>query len=176
MCLASALLRLKEVSSNCVEQKVGTALSADGMRPSRLVLSYAREWNEVNREGMSFMPDSIYESGDVRMLECAAEGPPLKTERDAVDLISAAASANAGWTAVPVSRLDAEFFSLRTRLAGAFLQKFVTYGKHIAIVGEIPAEFSESRALTDFIKECNRGRQILFVTSREELLEHLAHT
>ena len=122
------------------------------------------------------MPDSIYDSGEVRIPECAVDGPPLKTERRAVDLISAAASANAGWTVAPASRLDAEFFSLRTGIAGAFLQKFVTYGKHIAIVGEIPAEFAESLALRDFIKECNRGRQILFVTSREELLEHLADT
>ena len=35
MCLESASIRLKEVSSNCVLQKVGTALSADWMRPSR---------------------------------------------------------------------------------------------------------------------------------------------
>jgi hypothetical protein len=120
------------------------------------------------------MPDHIYETGPVRILECAADGPSLKTERDAVDLISAAASANAGWTVVPASRLDAEFFSLRTGLAGAFLQKFVTYGKRIAILGDIPSEFSESRALRDFIRECNRGTQIWFFQSREELLDRLA--
>ncbi len=150
---------------------MGTALSADGMRPFALVLTYARWLNGVNRGGR--MGDRIYESGEIRMLECAAEGPRLKTERDAVDLVGAAASANAGWTVVPVSRLDAEFFSLRTGLAGAFLQKFVTYGKRIAIQGEIPAEFAESRALRDFIKECNRGSQIWFVNSREELMERL---
>lgn len=120
------------------------------------------------------MADRVYESGGVRVLECAADGPSLKTERDAVDLISAAASANADWIVVPVSRLDAEFFSLQTGLAGAFLQKFVTYGKLIAILGDIPGEFSASRALRDFIKECNRGRQIWFVKSREELLERVA--
>ena len=119
------------------------------------------------------MPDATYESGGVRIFECAAEGPRLKTERDAVDLISATASANAEWTVVPVSRLDAEFFSLRTQLAGAFLQKFVTYGKRIAIMGDIPAEYMESRALRDFIKECNRGRQIWFVENRDAFAKRL---
>jgi len=36
--------RLKEVSSDCVVQKVGTALSADWMRPSRCLLSYAMDF------------------------------------------------------------------------------------------------------------------------------------
>ena len=121
------------------------------------------------------MPDHIYQVAGIRVFECAADGPPLKSDRDAVDLIGAAASANAEWTVVPAARLAPEFFSLRTQLAGAFLQKFVTYAKRVAIVGEIPAEFSKSRALTDFIAECNRGRQIRFATNREELREWLAN-
>ena len=100
----------------------------------------------------------------------------LRTDRDAVDLISAVASAHADWAIVPVSRFDPEFWSLRTRLAGDFLQKFVTYGKHIAIVGDIPAEFSQSRALHDFIVECNRGGQIWFVKDGEELEERIARS
>ena len=119
------------------------------------------------------MPDRVYEAGGVRILECEFDGPALKTDRDAVDLIGAAAGAGADWTVVPVSRLDREFFALRTRLAGEFFQKFMTYGKRIAILGDIPEEFSESRALHDFIVECNRGSQIWFVKSREDLKERL---
>ena len=120
------------------------------------------------------MPDNIFEFGGIRMLECAGDGPLLKSERDAVDLISETTSANAAWAVVPVARFDPDFFSLRTRLAGEFLQKFVAYGRHIAILGEIPDEFSQSRALQDFVRECNRGRHIWFVKSREELNERLA--
>jgi hypothetical protein len=118
--------------------------------------------------------DSIYEVGGTRIYECAGEGPLFKSDRDAVDLISASASANAAWTVVPAVRFDPEFFALRTCLAGEFLQRFVTYDKRIAIMGELPAELRESRALTDFIRECNRGKQIWFVKSREELLDRLA--
>lgn len=122
------------------------------------------------------MDDRVYEFGGVRIFECAADGPLLKSDRDATDLISAAAGANAHWTALPVSRLDPEFFSLKTRIAGEFLQKFVTYGKRLAIVGEIPAGFSQSRALRDFIVECNRGRQIWFVNSGDDLANRLANS
>ena len=101
------------------------------------------------------------------------DGSPLRSDRDAIDVISAAASANPEFTVVPVPRLDPEFFSLRTRVAGEFLQKFITYGKRIAIMGEIPAAFLESRALQDFITECNRGGQIWFVKSRKELAARL---
>jgi len=121
------------------------------------------------------MPDSVYGFGGVRAFECAVDGPPFRTDRDAVDLISATASANADWAVVPVSRFDPEFFSLQSRLAGEFFQKFVTYGKPIAILGDIPAELLKSRALIDFITECNRGRHIWFVKSREELIGRLAN-
>jgi Domain of unknown function (DUF4180) len=119
------------------------------------------------------MSEQVYELAGFRVLECAGEGPALKTERDAVDLIGAMASTKADWALIPGSRLDAEFFSLRTRIAGAFLQKFVTYGKRVAILGTIPKEFEDSRALRDFVKECNRGQQIWFVDNRDELRKRL---
>ena len=121
------------------------------------------------------MRDRVYELGRVRILECAVDGPLLRTGRDAIDLIGASASANAEWTVVPVARFDPEFFTLRTRVAGEFLQKFVTYGKHIAILGAIPSEYSQNHALIDFITECNRGSHNWFVNSREELTERLTN-
>jgi len=51
----------------------------------------------------------------------------------------------------------------------------VTYGKRIAIMGEIPAAFSQSRALHDFMLECNRGGHIWFVLSREDLIIRLSN-
>jgi hypothetical protein len=121
------------------------------------------------------MGDRVYESGGVRIFECAGDGPLLRTDRDATDLIGVAAGANAELTVVPLNRLDPRFCSLKTRLAGEFLQKFVTYGKRIAILGEIPVEFSQSRALRDFIVECHRGHRIWFINTREEMANRLAN-
>jgi len=75
--------------------------------------------NEVNGQEIQ-MPDTVYESGGVRILECAGDGPLLRGDRDAADLISQAASVHADMIVVPVSRFDPGFLSLKTRLAGEF--------------------------------------------------------
>jgi len=120
-----------------------------------------------------YMTHSVHEIAGVHAFECAIDGPILRTDRDAIDVLSEARSANAQLTIIPVERLDPEIFSLKTRLAAEFLQKFVTYGMRIAIMGEIPAQFLQSVPLRAFVLECNRGRDIWFVGSHQELKERL---
>ncbi|SET20853.1 DUF4180 domain-containing protein [Paenibacillus sp. NFR01] len=64
-----------------------------------------------------------------------------------------------------------EFFDLKTRIAGEILQKYVNYGFKLAIVGDYSRY--DSKALKDFIYECNNGKQIFFLNSREEALQAL---
>jgi hypothetical protein len=99
-----------------------------------------------------------------------AEGPLL---RSGVEAIEAVYGAEAEWFAVPVARLDPAFFDLSSGVAGDFVQKFVNYGLRLAIVGEIP---QPSAALRDFVRECNRGRQVWFLDDADELAERLAGT
>jgi hypothetical protein len=54
-----------------------------------------------------------------------------------------------------------DFFNLRSGIAGEVLQKFMTYGFRVAIVGDF--SMYESKALHDFIFECNNGQSIFFV-------------
>ena len=68
---------------------------------------------------------------------CPYEGKRLRTDREAVDLIGDARSVGAEMIVIPVERLDDDFFVLRTRVAGEFVQKFVTYGVRVAILGDI---------------------------------------
>jgi len=65
------------------------------------------------------------------------------------------------------------FFNLKTALAGDILQLFVNYQIKVAIIDD----FSEyqSGSLHDFIIECNRGRQVFFVSSMDEAAEYLSH-
>jgi hypothetical protein len=119
------------------------------------------------------MTDSILECGGTRVLEFAVQGALLKTDRDAVEVISATRSADAGLAAIPAARFDPDFFVLKTRMAGEFLQKFVTYGVRVAIVGDISGHLAESGALRDFVLECNNGRHIWFVRDREDLCARL---
>ena len=65
---------------------------------------------------------------------CAADGPPLAGERNAVDLVGDALGGDAGLVAIPVPRLGPGFLTLSTRIAGEVIQKFVNYGLKVAIV------------------------------------------
>jgi hypothetical protein len=107
------------------------------------------------------------------VLELPAEGPPLGSERDALDLIGATYGEEVDLIAIPVSRLDPDFLKLRTGMAGAFLQKLQNYGFRCAVVGDISAAVTASSALRDFVYESNKVGQVLFVESSEELRNEL---
>jgi len=110
-----------------------------------------------------------YELHGVRVLECAAEGPRLRNDRDAVDLIGTAFEHRAALIVLPVERLDDDFFRLRTRIAGEIIQKFVNYRLRLAIVGDISRHLDESSALRALVNESNRGKDVWFLASLEEL-------
>jgi hypothetical protein len=62
-----------------------------------------------------------------------------------------------------------DFFNLSTGIAGEILQKFSTYHKRMAIIGDFTNITSKS--LNDFIYESNRTKQIIFVRTIEEALK-----
>jgi len=119
------------------------------------------------------MPDDeIVIRRDVPVLLAAAAGPPVDGPQQALDLIGASYG-RADVVAVPASRLDPSFFSLRSGVAGEVMQKFVNYRVRLAIVGDISAEIAASTALRDLVVESNRGRHIWFVADLDELDSHL---
>ena len=109
-----------------------------------------------------------------RVLVLGSEGGPVRTDRDAVDLIGDALGLDVTWVAVPIERLGDDFFKLSTRIAGEVIQKFVTYRRRLAIVGDISRRTAASTALRDFVHESNRGRHVWFVADRAELEQRLA--
>ena len=64
-----------------------------------------------------------------------------------------------------------DFFDLKTRFAGDVLQKFSNYRFKLAIVSDFG--MYGSKALRDFIYECNKGNLVFFKSSLEEALEAL---
>jgi len=120
-----------------------------------------------------YMPNKSHELHGVRILECAAEGAPLRNARELNDLISKAWENRAKMVVVPAERLGDDFFRLRTGIAGEMVQKFVNYRVRLAIVGDISRYVEESTALRDFVRESNRGNQLWFVANIEELEERL---
>ncbi len=116
-----------------------------------------------------------YELHGVRVLECAPEGTRLRSDRDAVDLIGAAFEHRATLIVLPVECLDDDFFKLRTRIAGEIIQRFVNYRLRLAIVGDISRHLDDSSALRAFVNESNRGKDVWFLPSLEQLDARLAH-
>jgi hypothetical protein len=114
------------------------------------------------------MADLVTQRRGVSVLVCGAEGVPMASTQDALDIIGAAFS-QADVVAVPVSRLDQRFFSLRSGLAGDIVQKFANYRMRLAVVGDISAQVAASEALRDLVRESNRGHQLWFVADLDEL-------
>jgi len=100
---------------------------------------------------------------DQPALILAQSGPLLRSEDDARDVIQETFGTGIELAVVPVERLDPDFFVLRSGVAGVFVQKLVQYRLRLAVVGDISAQVSASDALRDWVREVNRGRDILFV-------------
>ena len=110
----------------------------------------------------------------VRVYQVAPTGPELRTVRDAVDLISAAAEQRADLIAIPVDRLGDDFFELRTCIAGEIVQKFAMYGRRIVILGDIARRIAASNSLAAFVAESNRGQTTWFLSTLSELENRLS--
>lgn len=112
----------------------------------------------------------------VRIYAVPTDGLELRTGNDAVDIMSAASEFQATFIAIPVERLGDDFFELRTRIAGDMVQRFVMYGRRVAIVGDISQRVAASKSLAAFAAESNRGRDLWFVNSMDELADRLAES
>jgi hypothetical protein len=115
------------------------------------------------------MKVQCYELRGVRVAEIPKIGEPLKGDSQAIQIISEASACQPELIIIPVERLSDDFFHLKTRVAGEFLQKFVTYRKRVAILGDIAAHLGESHSLRDFVYECNAGTAIWFVKTLGDL-------
>jgi hypothetical protein len=86
----------------------------------------------------------------------------INDSQAAIDLI-ATVQYETGLSDVAIYKeaISDDFFDLRSGIAGDVLQKFITYGFRVAIIGDFSSY--ESKALRDFIFECNNGHSIFFV-------------
>ncbi|KQW84103.1 DUF4180 domain-containing protein [Brevundimonas sp. Root1279] len=120
------------------------------------------------------MGDEVRDLAGRAIFVCDDDGPPITREADAVDLLGALWGVEVEWLVLPVARLGPDFLLLRTGLAGAVIQKFVTYRLRVAIVGDIAAEIAASKALADFVRESNGGDRVWFVSDLAALEARLA--
>ena len=105
----------------------------------------------------------------MKIVELPPTGPLLSSEADATDIIGQVYGEAADWVVIPVARMAPEFWQLRTRLAGLFIQKLLNYRLHPAFVGDLSTQIAASDALRDYVRECNRGKEVRFAATRAEL-------
>lgn len=102
-----------------------------------------------------------------------AEGYVITDIQSALDLV-----ANASYVTgsdriiIEKSQVSESFFDLKTKLAGEVLQKFINYKVKVAIVGDF--SMYSSKSLKDFMFECNKGKDIFFVSTEQEAIERLS--
>lgn len=90
-----------------------------------------------------------------------------------LDLIMTAKyEAETNLIAIDKSAVADEFFILSSGLAGEILQKFINYQAKIAIYGDY-SKYT-SKPLKDFIYESNKGKDIFFVSTKEEAVDYLS--
>lgn len=100
------------------------------------------------------------------------EAPQINQVYEATDLMASLNHVHRADAAlVTRAQFAPAFYELRTGLAGEILQKFTNYHFLLGIVGDFSGE--SSRALRDFIYECNQGRQVCFLPNEEEALSWL---
>ncbi len=112
------------------------------------------------------------ETNSTRIAEILSDGIVIRNTRDALDVMADCTHNSAGKIILDKDHLAPEFYDLKTGIAGEILQKFVTYHVEVAIVGDFSG-FS-SKSLRDFIYECNNGRMINFLASKEEAVAVLS--
>ncbi len=86
-------------------------------------------------------------------------------------LMSAKYEANTKNIVIDKKLITEDFFILSRGLAGEILQKYINYGGRIAIYGDYSRY--TSKPLKDFIYESNKGKDIFFVSTKEEAIEML---
>jgi hypothetical protein len=109
-----------------------------------------------------------------RVLAVAPESPALGSEQNAVDLLGEAFGHDATVVVVPADRVAADFYRLRTRVAGDVVRKFQMYQVRLVVLGDISAHLAGSEAFRAFAHEANKGRDIWFVQDNAELEAKLA--
>lgn len=141
-----------------------------------LISSYRNElsWIQKLREGLTIdkrkEPDKmnfeVREKGGSKYIEVASGEVPLRTEQDAVGLITACFENNASLLMLHAGMLGDDFFKLKTGLAGQVLQKFINYHIRVAVIigdgQKIKGKFKE------LLAESNRGNDFRVFTSSLE--------
>lgn len=147
------------------------------MISENLISSYQNEldWIQNTRQEL-FAVNSIEEEKTMKYqivekeikkyIEITSVVSPLRTEQDAVDLVTLCGENDTGLLMIHSAALDEDFFKLKTGVAGKMMQKFVNYGIRVAVI--VPQETAAKGRFREMVIETNRGNLFRVFNSSEE--------
>lgn len=118
------------------------------------------------------MQIKIHEISNTKIAEVVSDKMIIQSAQDALDLLGNMYYQDFDKIVMYEENIMAEFFDLKTKIAGEILQKFSNYRVQLAIVGDFSKY--ESRSMQDFIFESNKTRQVNFTKTLAEALEKLS--
>lgn len=95
----------------------------------------------------------------------------IRKTQDVLDIFGDLIAMDCDRLIIPERNLHADFFNLRTGLAGDILQKFSNYKIQVAIIGDF-AKY-KSNSLQDFIFESNKTATVFFTDKMESAIMRL---
>ncbi len=104
----------------------------------------------------------------IKTAEIISDENILKTTESGIQLIGDLYYQGFDRILIYEKNITPEFFDLKTKIAGDILQKFAQYRMGITIIGDF-SKFNSAR-LNEFIYESNKGSNINFVSSLEEIV------
>lgn len=123
-------------------------------------------WLYLYRRTNNGMEIVITQQNGVNIAEVISDDLIIKDSQDALDVMANCSYQGADNIIWHEKNIAADFFDLKTGMAGEVLQKFSNYRARLAIVGDFSKY--ESKALKAFILESNRQGRISFVGSVDE--------
>lgn len=119
------------------------------------------------------MKYEIIALGDkARVVRIEDESVVISDEQSALDVfMTIAYETGENRFIISKGNLAEDFFNLSNKIAGGILQKLINYRMKLAIVGDFSKY--DSKALKDFIYECNNGKDIFFVENESKALSIL---
>lgn len=111
---------------------------------------------------------------NTRIAEIQEEAIIIKRPEEALDLLGDLYYQGFDGIIIRKQNITADFFDLKTGIAGEILQKFSNYRVKLAIAGDFSSYTAKS--ITDFIYESNKNGHVNFLSSVEEALTKLSGT
>ena len=118
------------------------------------------------------MKMNIIQNNGIPCVEIESTEKVITDVQSAIDLL-VTANYETGTKNIIIDKklINEDFFILSTGFAGEVLQKFINYGGRIAIYGDFSHYIS--KPLKDFMYESNKGKDIFFVSSKDEAVDML---